>query len=72
MKHEVVLFFKGPIFQWSGKVDDREVICKRPFRWKWLAEGWAKGRLSGLSNCGYVVNQIKSHGPPWRVADDVT
>jgi hypothetical protein len=54
--HEVVLFFKGPLYKWTqGKVDEREVICRRVFRWRWLAEGWAQGRLRGLEQCGYVI-----------------
>jgi hypothetical protein len=56
MRHEAVLYFQGPLFKWTGKYDDREVIARRTFRWKWLAEGWARGRLQGLEQCGYAVN----------------
>jgi hypothetical protein len=54
-RFEVVLHFEGPLFKWSGKVDEREVIARKTFRWKWMAEGWARGRLGGLRQCGYVI-----------------
>jgi len=56
LRYEAVLVFEGPIYKWNGKVDEREVIARRTFRWRWLAEGWAQGRLKGLSRCKYVIN----------------
>jgi hypothetical protein len=55
MNYEAILHFEGPLFKWNGKVDEREIICRRTFRWRWMAESWARSRLHGLINCGYVI-----------------
>jgi hypothetical protein len=53
---EAVIHFEGPLYLWNGKIDEREVICRRTFRWRWLAEGWAQGRLRGFARCKYTIN----------------
>jgi hypothetical protein len=58
VKFEAILHFEGPLFKWNGKVDEREIIARRAFRWKWLAEGWAQGRLRGMERCKYIVVPI--------------
>lgn len=63
--YEAIIFFDGPLSKWrrGGRValggapsavfpepDPQEVIARKAFRWRWMAEGWARGRLNGFEN----------------------
>jgi hypothetical protein len=58
MRYEAILYFNGPLSnfpKWRGVPDEREVIARKPFRFRLFALGWARGRLKGMQNCGLVI-----------------
>jgi hypothetical protein len=58
VKYEAVLYFKGPLTTWAGKPHESEVLARRCFSVSGFAEGWARTRVRGLSNCDFVVNEL--------------
>lgn len=57
MRFEAVVYFASPRTIFSGKVHADDVICRRPFPWKWLAGIAARCAHAMLdpSRCGYCV-----------------
>lgn len=54
---EAVVFFRGPLTEWSQKVSDDEIIARKRFRRRWLAGVWARNLCGQLNpaRCGWVV-----------------
>lgn len=57
-RYEAVLYFRGPLTTWAGKVHDSEVLLRRRFRVQGFAEGWARTRLRDLENVDFLVNEL--------------
>lgn len=69
MSFDAIIYFNGPKSLWvrSGKLamgvpvdgipepDPSEVIARKTFRRRWLAEFWVGKRMSGLSNLSFEI-----------------
>lgn len=57
-KYEAVLYFKGPLTIWAGKVHESELLLRRRFVCRGFAEGWARTRLRDLQNVDFLINEL--------------
>ncbi len=72
-RYEAVVYFAGPKTLWSGKVDDSEVILRKPSVWRWGALRLAKSTHAQLdaTRCGWVLldkGAVVEHVEPLRGA----
>lgn len=54
---EAILYYHGPDTSWNGRVSEREIVARRPFRFVWAARLWARGvhRHLDPARCGWAV-----------------
>ena len=57
MRYEAIVYFASPRTRWSMKVQEDDVIMRRPYLWRWLARFEARSLHAQLDpeKCGYVV-----------------
>ena len=54
---EVVVYFHGPMTDWSSKIADREIVARHKVPFRWLARLKVKAIMDGLNagRCGYAL-----------------
>jgi hypothetical protein len=57
-KFEAVLYFRGPLTTWAGKVHESDVLLRRRFVLRGFAEGWARTRLRDLQNVDFTIDEL--------------
>ena len=71
MKYHAIIFFDGPLSKWLRggqqamgtdvcsypEPDLTEIIARKSFRWRWMAEVWVISRLRGLHNLSAEIRR---------------
>lgn len=57
MSFQGVIYFNGPKTQWSGRIDEEEIIAQVSSRYHWFARWLTRSAYGNLdpSRCGYAV-----------------
>lgn len=58
MRHRAVVYFHGPMTEWSGRPHPEEYVAEFLSRWDWLAHARARSCFQALNSghCGYFVD----------------
>lgn len=50
-----LVWFDGPASKWGGAPHENEVIYRRAFKYRWMAEIMAQAKIKDLINCKWSV-----------------